>query len=324
MTLLAVDGLSVQYRQGNQRLQALDRASFEVGAGSRVGILGESGSGKSTLALAILGMLPPNGEVTAGTVSLGGRCLTDASAKELVQVRGRDVGMVFQAAMNSLDPLRPVISQVMEALMAHPGVVENKAAARQRAAELLRMVEIRDDYHGMYPHECSGGMRQRVAIAISLASGPGLLIADEPVTALDVITQFQILSLLERLKHDLGLALIFVSHDLGVIANICDEAIVMYAGRIVERGTVQEVLRQPMHPYTEMLVNAMPRLTGTRGAFSGIPGSPPSLSSLPPGCPFHPRCPVALAKCSADEPTETVLGSGRTASCHVVAAGVST
>jgi oligopeptide/dipeptide ABC transporter ATP-binding protein len=323
MTLLSVDGLSVQYRRGRQRLQALDRASFEVSEGSRVGVLGESGSGKSTLALAILGLLPPNAEVTAGTVSFDGRPLTGASAKLLEQVRGRDVGMVFQAAMNSLDPLRPVISQVMEALTAHPGVVENRAAARKRAAELLRMVDIRDEYHGMYPHEYSGGMRQRVAIAMSLASGPQLLIADEPVTALDVITQFQILGLLGRLKRDLGLALIFVSHDLSVIASICDEAIVMYAGRIVERGTVQEVLRQPMHPYTQMLVNAMPRLTGTRGTFSGIPGSPPSMSSLPSGCPFHPRCPVALAKCSSEQPTETALGSGRSASCHVVAAGVS-
>jgi oligopeptide/dipeptide ABC transporter ATP-binding protein len=323
MTLLSVDGLSVQYRRGRERLRALDRASLEVDEGSRVGVLGESGSGKSTLALAILGLLPPNAEVTAGTVSFDGRRLTGATAKELEQVRGRDVGMVFQAAMNSLDPLRPVISQVMEALIAHPGVVEGKAAARKRAAELLRMVEIRDEYHSMYPHEYSGGMRQRVAIATSLASDPRLLIADEPVTALDVITQFQILSLLGRLKRDLGLALIFVSHDLGVISSICDEAIVMYAGRIVERGTVQEVLRQPMHPYTEMLVNAIPRLTGTRGRFSGIPGSPPSMSSLPPGCPFHPRCPVALAKCSTEEPAETILGAGRSANCHVVAAGVS-
>jgi oligopeptide/dipeptide ABC transporter ATP-binding protein len=322
MTLLSVDGLSVQYRQGRQRLQALDRASFEVSEGSRLGVLGESGSGKSTLALAIPGLLPPNAEVTAGTVMFDGRSLTGASAKELEQVRGRDIGMVFQAAMNSLDPLRPVISQVMEALMAHPGVVENRAAARKRAAEFLRMVDIRDQYHSMYPHEYSGGMRQRVAIAMSLAGGPRLLIADEPVTALDVITQFQILGLLDRLKQELGLALIFVSHDLGVIASICDEAIVMYAGRIVERGTVHEVLHQPKHPYTEMLVQAMPRLTSTRGEFFGIPGSPPSLSSLPPGCPFHPRCPAVLAKCSAEEPEDTVLGPGRAARCHVVAAGV--
>jgi oligopeptide/dipeptide ABC transporter ATP-binding protein len=290
--------------------RAVDGVSFTVDRGEALGLVGESGSGKSVTALSILRLVPePPGHIVAGSsIRLRGRDLMALPERSMCDVRGNDVGMVFQEPMTSLNPVQPVGEQVAEPIRRHLGF--GRRAARERAIELLGLVGIPEPAERVaaYPHQLSGGMRQRVMIAMALACDPALLIADEPTTALDVTIQAQILDLLRELRARLGMALILITHDLGVVAEVCDRVAVMYAGQIVETGGVGAVFRKPCHPYTEGLLRAMPRLGRSRapGAPAArlvvIPGSVPDAVDWPAGCRFRPRCPYAWPLCGQDPP----------------------
>ena len=316
MTLLVANNVVVEYQRGGRTIRAVDKVSLEVEKGTMLGVVGESGSGKSTLALSILGLLPRNGRVVEGSIDFGGTRLTDLSEAEWLGVRGRRIGMVFQGAMNSLNPVRRVIDQVVEPIKAHQPQTR-KAGAIDRASELLTLVGIPTERHNAFPHEFSGGMRQRVGIALALSAQPEMLIADEPVTALDVIVQAQILSLFEKLRTVLGLTVIFITHDLGVVAKICDHVVVMYAARGVEEGTVAEIYDDPKHPYTKLLLESVPSLSRARGQSRGIPGVGASLLDPPAGCRFHPRCPYSMEVCSTVNPLRTRFTKDQAASCHL-------
>jgi len=296
--LLDVQGLSVEFPQRRRRLQALDGISFTLEAGEVLGFVGESGAGKSLTGAAIMGLLEPPGRITGGTIALEGRAIeADASA-----VRGREIGMIFQDPLTSLNPLRTVGDQLVETIQLHLGLSSEAAAAR--AAELLQEVGIDPSRSSAYPHEFSGGMRQRIVIALALAPAPKLIIADEPTTALDVSIQAQVLALLRRLCKERGAAVILITHDMGVIAETTDRVAVLYAGRMVETGPTSEVIAAPRHPYTKGLMAATPNLdkVSVDSVLPQIPGSMPGLSELPDGCRFHPRCGVAMPHCSRAAP----------------------
>ncbi len=302
--LLSVEGLTVGFpTRGETVALAADDVSFAVERGRTLGLVGESGCGKSVTLRALLGLVPFPGQVVAGSVRLEQRELLELAPREWKAVRGDRVGMVFQDPMASLDPLFTVGDQLTELLRAKRGL--GRRAARERAAELLDKVEIPEPRAklGSYPHELSGGMRQRVMIALAVATEPALLLADEPTTALDVTVQDQILALLRGLQRELEIGIVLVSHDLGVIAQACDEVAVMYAGRIVERGGVEEVLDRARHPYTEGLAASVAELgIGGRGGsrrLATLEGAPPSLGDLPPGCSFAPRCRLRQPECES-------------------------
>jgi len=295
VSLLAVDGLRVQFTTGDGIVHAVDGISFTVQPGQTLGIVGESGSGKSVAALTVMGLTRGRSTRISGTISFDGRELLGAREAELRQLRGNEMAMVFQDPLSSLHPFYKVGTQLVEAILAHHQI--SRGAARDRAVDLLELVGIPDPYRRIdeYPHEFSGGMRQRVMIAMALANEPKLLIADEPTTALDVTVQAQILALLESLQRRLGMAIIIITHDLGVVAEVADEIAVMYAGRIVERGRTQQIFRTPQHPYTWGLLRSIPRITDRREEeLVPIPGRPPSLIFRPSGCHFHPRCAFAF------------------------------
>lgn len=318
--LLSLSGLTVEYRRAGRTVRALDGVSFDVEAGAVVGLVGESGSGKSTLALSLMGLLPGNGAVAGGSIVFDGAEMTGLDESEWRTVRGRRMGLVFQGAMNSLNPVRRVVDQVAEPILTHEPDTAKPAAAR-RAGELLSLVGIPVDRHRAYPYEYSGGMRQRAGIAMALSGRPAFLIADEPVTALDVIVQARILQLLEDLREALDLTILFITHDLGVVARLCDRVVVLYAARAVEEGTAEEIYRRPKHPYTRALLESAPNFSRGRGQTHGIPGAPPSLADPPPGCRFHPRCPSAMDVCSAVDPAPVRFGGRRTAACHLYGEG---
>ncbi|BBH70272.1 ABC transporter ATP-binding protein [Actinoplanes sp. OR16] len=307
--LLQVRGLRVEFG-GVPVVRDVD---LTVPAGGALGLVGESGSGKSVTARSVLRLLRPGGRVTGGQVLFDGRDLLGLSEKRMRQVRGHDIAMVFQDPQSALNPVLTVGDQVAEALIVHGA---GRRAARTRAAELLDLVGIPQARQRMddHPHQFSGGMRQRVVIATALANRPRLLIADEPTTALDVTVQAQILRLLAGLRAELGVALLMITHDLGVVAETCDEAAVMYAGRIVENGPVRELFGHAAHPYTAALLRAAPRLDGDRSVrLPAITGAPPDPAALPPGCAFHPRCPIAVARCSAEQPPVTAVAAAHEA-----------
>jgi peptide/nickel transport system ATP-binding protein len=297
--LLSVAGLRVGFATEGGRLQAVDGVSFDLAAGEVLAIVGESGSGKSVTAQTILGLTrSPNARIE-GSVRLGDAELVEAGETELRKVRGERIGMVFQDPMTSFNPVYRIGDQIVEAIRAHRGGVD-AAAGRARAVELLGSVGIPDAERRVddYPHEFSGGMRQRAMIAMALALEPEVLIADEPTTALDVTIQAQILRLLESLNRERGLATILITHDLGVVAEVADRVLVMYAGRVVEEGTLDEIFYDPQHPYTWGLMGSLTRLDRPRPhRLPQIAGSPPSLLDLPEGCPFRPRCPHEFSKC---------------------------
>jgi oligopeptide/dipeptide ABC transporter ATP-binding protein len=302
-------------RQGPAR--AVRGVSFAIERGETLGLVGESGCGKSVTALSIIGLLPPAARITAGSVQLDGVELTTASSRALRRVRGRRIAMVFQDSMTSLNPLIRAGRQITESLEQHQGL--DRARARRRAVELLEEVGVPDPVQRLdqYPHQLSGGLRQRVAVAIALACDPDILIADEPTTALDVTIQAQLLELLRSEQERRGMALILITHDLGVVARMSDRLCVMYAGRIVEQGAVAHVFAAPRHPYTIGLLASVPQLHGELAArLPSIGGQPPAIHDLPLGCPFHPRCPYAFGQCAeVDPPLETREQPGHLAAC---------
>jgi len=312
-SLLSVQGLTTTFPIAGARVPVLREVSFQVEAGRCLALVGESGSGKSMTALSVLRLVPRPGRVEAGTVSLAGRDLMGLSVPEMRRVRGREVAMIFQEPMTSLNPVVSVGAQVVEAILLHEKV--SAEAARARTVELFRRVGIPDPgaRFQAFPHQLSGGLKQRVVIAMALALRPTVLLADEPTTALDVTVQAQILELLRELQAESKTAILLITHDFGVVNQLADEIAVMYAGRIVETGTRQDVLRAPSHPYTQGLLRALPGRAQTGERLQEIPGRMPQPADVPSGCPFAPRCPEALAACSDWEPRFSVLGTRRVA-----------
>ena len=296
--LLSIRNVTVEFRLDGGWGAAIDDVSFDVGARECVALVGESGSGKSVTALALLGLLPRGGaRVQQGEILFSGRDLLKAPTKELRAIRGGRIAMIFQDPMSSLNPVMSVGAQIMETLRLHRGM--SRREARKEAIELLDFVRIADPRRRIdeYPHQLSGGMRQRVMIAQAIACQPQLLIADEPTTALDVTIQGQILELLRDLRHRLGMAVLLISHDLGVVAEFVDRVVVMYAGQVVEEGPVADLFARPIHPYTEGLMAAIPKLDSRATRLSAIPGRIPGINEKIAGCRFHPRCAYALDSC---------------------------
>jgi oligopeptide transport system ATP-binding protein len=311
---LEVDGLRVEFGRLPVAVQAVQRVSFSVMAGETVAVVGESGSGKSVTGLAIMGLVDPPGRVTEGDVRLAGKAITGIPESEYRRLRGRQLAMVFQDPLSALNPVRRVGDQIAEAARVHGA---SRAQGRARALEMLERVGVTPAARRArsYPHELSGGMRQRVLLAMALVNRPQVLIADEPTTALDVTTQAQILELIAELQAEMGLALVIVSHDLGVVAGIADRVLVMYAGRIVEEGPADRVFAAAGHPYTRGLLASVPRADSARPVLATIPGNPPDPTALPSGCPFHTRCVVAEEVCSQRRPPLRALGEGHRAAC---------
>lgn len=318
MSLLKIENLHTAFDIHVGKVQAVRGISLYVDEGEAVGIVGESGSGKSVSMLSVMRLLPSYAEITADTLTFGGQELKDATLKSLRQLEGNQIGMIFQDPMTSLNPLFTVGYQIMEPLKLHKKMTKPEAYAR--AIEILKTVEMPDPESRMkqYPHELSGGMRQRVMIGIAIACDPRLVIADEPTTALDVTIQAQILDLLQHLKAKKNTATIMITHDLGVIAGMCSRVMVMYGGKIVEEGTCREVFYQPRHPYTWGLLRSIPQKTGKRQKLIPIPGSPPDLIAPPAGCPFEPRCPYAMRICRTAMPAHRALSDTQKVSCYLL------
>ncbi|HVB33544.1 MAG TPA: ABC transporter ATP-binding protein [Patescibacteria group bacterium] len=320
-SLLDVRGFTVELPTSSGRVRPVDQASFSVQAGQAVGVVGESGSGKTMLGLALLGLAPSGGRRT-GEAWLAGRDGAPASdlvrlaERDLERIRGREIAMVFQEPMTALNPVMRIGTQVAEAARAHEPRL-GRARSWERAIEALERAAVPEARQRarQYPHQLSGGLRQRAMIAMALSGGPRLLVADEPTTALDVTVQKQILELLGRLQRDFGLALLFISHDLAVVAQLADRLMVMYAGWIVEQGPAGAVLDRPAHPYTEALLRAAPR---RGGRLEPIPGMVPPLDAMPPGCPFEPRCPKRRPECALEAPQARRAGPDHFARCILV------
>ena len=302
MALLEVTNLSVQFDTPDCAVTAVNGLSFELDRGQTVGIVGESGSGKSQTVLAMMGLLASNGRAS-GSALFDGQDLLSLSPRALNRIRGNRVAMIFQDPMTSLNPYLTVERQMTEVLELHKGMT--RAQARVRAVQALDAVKIPEAARrlGMYPHEFSGGMRQRVMIAMALLCEPDVLIADEPTTALDVTVQAQIIALLRELQREHGTAIVMITHDLGVVAGLCDQVMVLYGGRVMEQGSAESIFYQPTHPYTVGLLGAIPRIGQDGNTLLAIPGAPPNMAHLPPGCPFSERCSWAEPRCAGDRPT---------------------
>ena len=317
--LLSIRDLVVEFKTEDGVVHAVDGVSYDLFPGETLGIVGESGSGKSVSTLALLGLIPqPPGRIVSGTADFKGRDLLKLKKKALREVRGNEVAMVFQDPMTSLNPVLTVGRQLGEAIKTHyPD--EKDEVVKQRVIDLLGLVGVPNPEarYSQFPHEFSGGMRQRAMIAMAITNSPTLLIADEPTTALDVTIQAQVLEVLKRVQQETQAATILITHDLGIVAEMCDRVLVMYAGHIVETGTVEEIFRAPRHPYTIGLMDSLPKLTEDEEWLRPISGSPPSLIDLPPGCPFHPRCFLARERCRQENPPlKPVEGSGHASACH--------
>ncbi|MFM1989955.1 MAG: hypothetical protein RJA99_2912 [Pseudomonadota bacterium] len=319
--LLSVRDLVVEFPTAAGPVRPVDGVSFDVARGEIVALVGESGSGKSMTSLAIMRLLARPGRIASGSIDFDGQRLHELDEAGMQRVRGARIGMIFQEPMSSLNPLLTVGEQVAESLRVHRGL--SREAAWARAGELFEQVEIPSARQRLkdWPHHFSGGMRQRVMIAIALACQPDLLIADEPTTALDVTIQGQILALIERLRRELGLAVLLITHDLGVVAQAADRALVMYAGRLVERAPVDALFARPSHPYTRALLASMPSLDARLDRLHTIDGQVPPLGALPPGCRFAPRCAHRASACDARVPELAMLGDGRETACVRVADG---
>ena len=313
--LLEVQDLTVHFALPNGRVEAVRGVSFGLDDGEALGIAGESGCGKTTTALSLVRLLPSNGQIVDGSVKLFGIDLVQKNDRQLQRYRWREIAMVFQGAMNALNPVLRVRDQIAEPVELRLGVTHD--AARTRASELLELVGIPRKRGAAYPHELSGGMRQRAMIAMALACDPALVLGDEPTTALDVMVQAQILELLENLRHELGLSLVLITHDLSVIAETCDRVLVMYAGKVAEEGPVHRVFTAPRHPYTQKLLSSFPNIRADRRTLDVIPGMPPDLRHPPVGCPFAPRCPAVMSVCTEVMPPEVHFADGARVACHL-------
>ena len=313
MSLLRVKDLVVEFTNRHGTLRALDHVSFEIAPGEILGVVGESGAGKSLTGAAIIGLLEPPGKVAHGEIQLEGRRIDNLSPDEMRKIRGRRIGAIFQDPLTSLNPLYSVGRQLTETILTHLKVTP--AEARQRAIQLLKdtgipAAEERIDH---YPHQFSGGMRQRVVIALALAAEPQLIVADEPTTALDVSIQAQIISLLKRICKERGAAVMLITHDMGVIAETCDRVAVLYAGRVAEIGPVHEVIHQPAHPYTRGLMACIPDMTQDRDRLNQIDGAMPRLNAIPNGCAYNPRCTEVMDRCHRERPELVSAGATRAA-----------
>jgi peptide/nickel transport system ATP-binding protein len=317
--VLSVSHLRVEFPSRRGTLVAVDDISFDIAPGEVLGIVGESGAGKSMTGSAVVGLLEPPGRIAGGEIRLEGQRIDNLPYDQLRRIRGKRIGMVFQDPLTSLNPLYRVGDQLVETIRTHLPLSEK--AARDRAVELLNEVGIQGAGQRIdaYPHQFSGGMRQRVVLALALAAGPKLVIADEPTTALDVSIQAQIIQLLKKLCREHGAAVMLITHDMGVIAETADRVAVMYAGRIAEIGPVRDVIHAPHHPYTKGLMGSIPTLEGTGTRLTQIPGAMPRLNAIPPGCAFNPRCPEVFDRCRRDRPDLMPAGSSHAACWRVVA-----
>ena len=313
--VLQVQDLRVHYHTPRGPVRAVEGVEFELRSGERLGLAGESGSGKSTTALALMRLIRPPGRIEAGRINLGELELLALSEEELRGVRFSRISLIPQGVMNSLNPVMRVGAQIADTIAAHEERPD-RAALQERVKSLLALVELDPATARMYPHELSGGMKQRIGMAMAVALRPEVIIADEPTSALDVVVQKRVMDTLFRLQQELDAAVILVGHDMGLMAQCVDRIGVMYAGRLAELGPVQGLLEAPLHPYTRMLVESLPSLEH-KGVFRGIPGLPPSLLDPPPGCPFHPRCPQALDRCSTRVPGLKVVATEHRVACHL-------
>jgi peptide/nickel transport system permease protein len=314
--LLRVRGLRTYFESDGRVFKAVDGVDLDVFAGESVGVVGESGCGKTAMAMSLLRLIPtPPGRIVGGSVHFEQTDLVTAGEDELRRLRGNRIAYIFQDPMTSLNPVLPVGAQLVEVMRAHRPI--DRAAARSRAIELLDAVRIpaAPSRLRQFPHELSGGMRQRVGIAMALANDPALLIADEPTTALDVTVQAEIIALLAELRETRGMSMLFITHDFGVVTELCDRVIVMYAGRVVEESPIDTVFAQPRHPYTRRLIGCVPRLGETTGQLDAIPGMPPALDDLPVGCAFAPRCDVVEDRCRRAAVDLTAVGPRQRARC---------
>ncbi len=325
MTLLSIRNLSVEFHTEEGIVRAVNEVSFDIPRGKTVCLVGESGCGKSVSAYSLLGLVSPPGRVVGGEAILDGAAKQDLlklSEKELRSIRGNRISMIFQEPMTSLNPVFTIGAQIIEAILSHQAI--DKYAAREKAISMLKQVKIpaAEQRVDEYPHQLSGGMRQRALIAMALATEPDLLIADEPTTALDVTIQAQILELLKELQTDSGLSVLFITHDLGVVAEIADEVVVMYASRIVEKAPARELFANPLHPYTQGLFSSLPSLGGNNdGRLKTIEGSVPDPLDFPTGCKFWPRCELAVDGCREVEPSLRTLVADHSAACDVIEGG---
>ncbi|MEA2489707.1 MAG: oligopeptide transport system ATP-binding protein [Acidobacteriota bacterium] len=320
--LLEVKNLRTSFGTSDGVVHAVDNVSFNVRRGEAIALVGESGCGKSVTAMSIMRLLTPPGKITAGSISFKGKDLASISERDMRNVRGNDIAMVFQEPMTSLNPVFKIGAQVAEAIRIHRKV--SKKEAWKIAGDMLELVSIPDPHKRLqdYPHQLSGGMRQRVMIAMALSCDPELLIADEPTTALDVTIQAQIMELLASLQKRLGLAILLITHDLGVVAEFCERVIVMYTGRVVEEAPVGDLFARPAHPYTRGLLKSLPSVNGNtdangRGRLPTIAGMVPPLTNLPSGCKFNPRCPDVMDICLGREPALMPVGPGQSARCYL-------
>ena len=312
--LLEIKDLYVQYTTDGRAVEAVNGITITVKKGDTLGLVGETGAGKTTTALAIMGLVPdPPGKVTSGEILLNGENLLQKSAKDMRTIRGKDIAMIFQDPMTSLNPVLPVGDQIREVILLHEKL--SKAEATHKACQMLELVGIPAERYDEYPHQFSGGMKQRVIIAIALACNPKLLIADEPTTALDVTIQAQVLEMMRDLKEKYGTAMILITHDLGVVAEVCNNVAIMYAGQIVESGTLDDIYSDPQHPYTIGLFRSIPDLTSKQRRLEIIPGIMPDPSNLPKGCNFCTRCQYATERCKQEKPPVAQLSKSHAVLC---------
>jgi len=312
--ILNVEDLTMHYTTRAGEVSAVNNVSFNLRRGQSMGLVGESGCGKTSVAFSLLRLLPENAKIKGGHIYLNGRDLVPLKENDMRKIRWRHISMVFQAAMNALNPVYKVGDQVIEALEAHD-LVESNEAAREHVASLFKLVGLDPQLMDQYPHEYSGGMRQRAVIAMALACSPDLIIADEPTTALDVIVQDSLLREMIELQEQLNMSMIYISHDIAVIAEVTERIGVMYAGRLAEFGTAEEIFKHPLHPYSFGLMSAFPSIIGPKRELTMLPGEPPDLISPPSGCRFHPRCPYATEICSEQDPEFRDMGSNHLAAC---------
>lgn len=315
MSLLEVKDLKTYFHIKDGVVKAVDGVSFTLDEGEAIGLVGESGCGKTTTALSIMKLLPTEGRIEGGEILFNGVNLVDKSDEEIRKKRWKDISLIFQGAMNAFNPVIRVGEQIIEAIRIHEDVSYEEA--RKRAGELFELVEIKRNLIDRYPHEFSGGMKQRAMIAMALACNPKLVIGDEPTTALDVMIQAQILELLERLRKEMKMSMILITHDLSVMAETCDYVAVMYAGKIMEIGRVEKILENPLHPYTEKLIKAFPDIHGEKVMVESIPGVPPNLIEPPSGCRFHDRCHCAMEICKLKEPEVVQIEDDHKVACHL-------